>query len=431
MVNLDTTMRNRLQAAISGAYHDADTLHNIWIDFGYPAQLEFAHFWNMYRRFGIARNCIEIYPRYGWMEYPEIIDNDRLASEITKLDDRFKFWHRLKGLDTRQRVGRYAGMFMRVRDGKPPSEPLEGKLAGLNSLVEMIPLYESQLEVLTIDDRPTSDDYGQPTMYQYKEGVAGSRNDKSKQTFNIHPSRIIVAAEGADNGSIYGIPSLESVYNSLMDLQKICGAGGEGFYKNAAQSIVLNLQDASSATQNAALLADFSEQFDDFVKNRTNRAFWTPGMESKALESHLIEPKGFFENSLNDVASGVNVPATILIGKQTGRLASNEDSRDLLANVNSRRVNFQSEMIRDAIDWMMLYGILPVGSYDIEWPDALALSDDEKLANSKTMAEVNTAMFNAGQPVVFTSDEIREAAGHEAEPDEIPDETLDAEEDEG
>jgi len=52
----DETIRGRLASAISGGYDNADTMHNIFTDFGYPETVAFDHNWNMYRRFGIAKN---------------------------------------------------------------------------------------------------------------------------------------------------------------------------------------------------------------------------------------------------------------------------------------------------------------------------------------------------------------------------------------
>ena len=49
-------IRKRIGALISGGYDFSDTLHNVFLDFGYPMQLKFSNFWNMYRRFGIAKN---------------------------------------------------------------------------------------------------------------------------------------------------------------------------------------------------------------------------------------------------------------------------------------------------------------------------------------------------------------------------------------
>lgn len=412
-------IRGRLAAAISGGYDFSDTLHNIFLDFGYPQTISFSQFWNMYRRFGIAKNVADLPVDSGWMTPPMVVGNEQFNRELERLVSQQDLWKRVKGLDNRQRVGRYAGLFMRVRDNKHPSQPIDGKLGGLGSLVQMVPLYEGQLEVLTTEDDPTKDNYGQPTMYQFNGGAAGNRNEKVKSSFNIHPSRIIIAAEESDNGSIQGVSCLEACFNSLMDLRKIIGAGGEGFYRNAAQSIVFNLKDAASAKNNKALLDAFNDQYDDFSRNRQRRAMWTPGMDATTLESSLADPKNHFMNALNDVAAASKIPATILIGQQTGRLASGEDSRHFLSMVNSRRENFMTEVISDVIDWMIRFGILPASAFTVEWDDLLARSDEEKLDNADKMASINEKAFKSGAGIPFTEDEIREAAGFEVE--EMPD----------
>jgi hypothetical protein len=421
----NASFRERLASFISGTNYTGDTLHCIGEDYGYPNILEFENFWNMYRRFGIAKNIIEIYPDLGWKDKPIIESSNQLEQDINLLVEKIGLWTRLKGLDTRQRVGRYAGLFMRVRDGKQPSEPLEGILPGINALVDIIPLYESQLEVIDTEDDVMSDNYAQPTMYEFRGSAAGSRNEDNVSTFNIHPSRIVIASEDSDNGGIYGISALESVYNSLMDLRKIIGAGGEGFYRNAAQSIVFDLKDGASASVNEDLLKEFNEETDEFLKNRMRRSMFTPGMEAKALDSSLTNPKDFFTNALNDVAAGSKIPATILIGQQTGRLASDQDSKMLLSLVQSRREHFQTEIIKDVIDWMMLYGILPTEEYTIEWPDALAASEEEKLSNANMMSEINQKAFLSGTATPFQGEEIREVAGFDVENfEDIPSEEL-------
>lgn len=414
--SVNQQVRSRIASAISGGYDFADTMHNVYLDFGYPATLSFFHFWNMYRRFGIARNVVDLVVNITWMEQPKIEASEVFLKEFKDLEKRIKFWQRVKGLDKRQRVGRYAGMFMRVRDNKDPKEPIDGKLNGSNALVQMQPLYEGQLKVLTTQDDPRSDDYGLPTMYQYTSGGAGNRNEKVANAFEIHPSRIIIAAEGADDGGIYGISALESPYNSLMDLRKIIGAGGEGFYKNAAQSVVFNLKDPEKATSaTTSMLDKFNDNYDEFARNRMRRALWTPGMEAKAIDSVLTNPKEFFTNALNDVAASVPCPTTILIGQQTGRLASSEDGRMFLSSMNSRRKDVGDEQVENILNWCINYGILPSSDFELEWSDLLALSDSEKMDNAVKMADVNAKQFTSGGEVPFTGKEIREAGGFEAE----------------
>lgn len=417
-VSSDDGLRGRLSKAISGGNDNADTLHNVYLDYGYPSEINFSNFWNMYRRFGIARNVVELVVDTGWMSVPTVEADDKFEQELEKLIIQVKLWDRVKSLDTRQRVGRYAGMFVRVRDDKKPSEPIEpGSLKSVEVIVSLMPLYESQLRVSATETDPTSDNFGMPTMYEFNGGVVGNRNTESSASFGIHPDRIIIASEGADNGGIYGISSLEAPYNSLMDLRKIIGAGGEGFYKNAAQNIIFELQDSASAKSNKPLLEKFNEMVDDFMANRFRRSMWTPGMTAKVLEANIPKPKEYFDVALNDVAAATKIPATILIGQQTGRLASSEDSRHFLSGVNSRNENFVTELISDHLDWFINMGVLPPSDYEIEFDDLLALSQQEKLLNSEKMSKINETQFKAGDDRPFTSAEIREEAGFD--PDEL------------
>ena len=413
------TVRQRMASTISGGYSFDDTLHNVYLDFGYPSQVTFYDLWNMYRRLGIAKSVVELPVDMTWLTEPMIESSDAsFMRGIEELIVRFKLWKRTKGLDTRQRVGRYAGMFMRVRDGKTPDQPLEN-LNGVGSIVNMQPMYEGQLEVQTTDNDETSPRFGMPEMYFYNSGNVGNRNEKSKVGFNIHWSRVVIAAEGADDGGIYGIPALEGCYNSLMDIRKLIGAGGEGFYRNAAHRLFFSLQDVSKmSTDVAGKLSKFNDQFDDFMHNMNRRAIWAPGLDAKQLQSDLISNEPHFNTCLADVSADSGIPSTILIGKQTGRLASAEDSRHFLSIVQSRRHNYGTEMIRDIIDWFIEYAVLPMADYEVEWDDLLARSDEEKLANAEKMTMANERSFKSGSGPIFSDEEIREAAGFD--PMELP-----------
>lgn len=430
-LNMLNDLRGTFASGISGGYDGADTLHNIYYDYGYPAQLGFGNFWNMYRRFGIATAIIEKPVDTCFLTDPEIEASDKIVNEIELLDKQVKLWDRVKGADKRQRVGRYAGLFMQVRDNKNPSEPLEGKLSGVNSLARIIPIYEGQLSVETTEQSIMSENYGNPTLYQYQPGNVGNRNEKNQNSFAIHPSRLIIFSEGADDGSIYGIPALEAPYNSLLDCRKIIGGGGEGFYRNAAQNLVFKTNQGARTFNSQTQLDEFNKEAEEFTRKRMRKNLYAPNMDVVSVDSSLMSPKEFFMTALNDVAASCGIPATILIGQQTGRLASDEDSRHFLAMMQSRRENYLTEAISNVINWLMEYGIVASGEYEITWDDLLATSDDEKLSNADKMAGVNQKQFSSGQPAVFAVEEIREAAGMEditdqdLEDDMVDDEDMD------
>ena len=52
---------------VSGQYDNADRLHQIYCDFGYPQDLGFNEFWNMYARFGMAKTVVETIVKVCWV----------------------------------------------------------------------------------------------------------------------------------------------------------------------------------------------------------------------------------------------------------------------------------------------------------------------------------------------------------------------------
>ena len=417
-ISLNTVVNAVRSAIYSGGYDNADTMHQIYEDFGYPDKLTFDNFWNMYRRFGIAKGVVDILVDLTWVDAPVIeSENEQFANEFNELVRNTYLWNRLKGLDKRQRVGRYAGMFVQVKDNKTPDKPL-GKLSGLNSIVKLVPLYEGQLEVMQVETDPRKENYDEPLMYQYKGKGTGSRNEDSGSSFQVHPSRVIMAAEGADDGSIYGTSSLECVYNDLMDLRKISGAGGEGYYQNTRHAPIFTADDEFSSDDNQEALAD---AIDEYLSKHRKRLV-LKGIEAKFPNIQLTDPKEFYQNCINNIAAGSGIPSAFLIGQQTGRLASDKDSRHLMTLAQSRRDNFLTLLVEQFLDWCIEHAVLPSADYKVCWGDLLTLSDDEKVEVVRKMSEINQKQFLSGMQPVFTEEEMRERAGYSILPEDMPDE---------
>ena len=397
----------------NGGYQSADTLHDVYVDFGYPVDLDFWNYFRMYERFGPALAVIDIPINLSWMKIPEVKGSPGFESKFEELVKKTHFWKRIKGWDNYQRVGRYAGLFMQVKDDKAPHEEIE-MLGSVESILNLIPIYEGNLKILDTDSDIKSDNFGKPIMYQFCPAGFNAAGDPmsvnaDNATYDIHPSRIEIAAEGSFDGTLNGRPVLKSVFNDLQDLQKISGAGGEGFYQNARNNPIINIPDSAKAPTGDAKDALKCELEDH--RALFQKKFIAVGMEFIFPNISLDAPKEFSENSKNNVAAGSGIAAAIIFGQQMGVRAADKDFDMLMMIIQSRRDNHCDEIVKNEIDWMIARGVLPNEEYEVEWDDMTAATEEEKLKLAEIMMGVNEKAMRGQVEPVFDAGEAREAAG--------------------
>src|SRR5690606_2933374 len=228
-----------LQAMFPGFCFGAPK-HNHAADFGYPDRVEFETAFEAYNRYPLARAAVDKTVGKSWETNPLLQEYQRDGTKAgtqketkPEADIRQRFgdlrvWQHLAECDRRSLVGAYSGLIMRLADGKRFDEPVDRVPGGLDGLVEVIPAWEGQLTVSQWDTNQTSPTYGQPLMYQFAESAVGQA--QQPRQFTIHPDRVIVVSR---DGTLNGRSALEPGYNALLDMEKIRGGGGEGFWKNA------------------------------------------------------------------------------------------------------------------------------------------------------------------------------------------------------
>lgn len=412
---------------LNPSYSCADTKRNVWANVGYPDQVDFDMLWSISTR-GIGKAGIHRIVNKCWSEDPKITDGEfdgersltPFEQDLEVLIKEHHLFARLKGADWRNRIGRYAGIIPIVKDNGAADTELTG-LSSVRSLFKLVPVFESQIDVTDVGTNSNLNDprFGMPNHYNYRENVAGDRNPINNSQFTLHPSRVFVFAEGADDGSIFGVPANEAGFNSLLDMEKIAAASAEGMYKNAKQRTVINITDNSTAK---VLTTDTKkrEAFDDSVKSferDIDGMLTVYGMDVHTLQSTLSDPANAFKIELDIYCATIEIPATILIGQQTGRLASDEDQKDWGLTAQSRCNNVLTpSLIIPFLKYMIEIGVMraPVNDILVEWPNFVEASAKEKLEISLLMANVNKASREAGQAVPYPdANELRVTGGFE------------------
>lgn len=401
------------------------TKHNHYGDFGYPEEVTFDLAYTAYTRIGVGRAGIDKTVAKTWQDSPWLqefarddgddSEESKLEGEIRKRFAELRVWQNLANCDRRGMVGRYSGLILRLADSKKFDEAVDRVPGGLLGLVEVIPAWEGQLQVGQWDTDERSDTYGQPKMYQFNEAAIDKSTAQPRQ-FNVHPDRVLIWSE---TGNVHGTSALEAGYNSLLDMEKIRGAGGEGFWKNAKSGLSLEIdKDAKVADMASAMGVPVDEVVDkmDAQVESFNKGFdkslLLQGITAKPMQVTLPSPEHFFAIALQDFAASRSIPVKILVGSQTGERASTEDAQEWDKTITSRRTDETIPNIMAFVARLVRFGILAEKDWHLDWAPLGESSMSDKVGLADKMADVNVKMKDTGE-FVFTPDEMRSVTGME------------------
>lgn len=443
-VNSDIDMRYR--ASLGDVLGSMDAKRPAaWTQFGYKESPTFSDFYRAYERGGAGHGAIHRILDVCWREKPRIKMRDEDAEtpweeKVEGVLRSINAWQKLRDFDRRNMIGRYAGLIYRVADGRALREPL----VRATRLVDLVPVYEDQIKVTAWDSDPASENFGRPTMWQYRMRRPGEGDTQGApdQWVDVHPSRVQILAEGAPGVDFFdGVPLLRAGFNALVDIEKISGGSAESYLKNSARHLVVEFDaDASPQviTQNADGTAStktvrsvIEEQTQSLNRN-IDASIVMQGGKVTTLQTHQSDPQPAFDVAGNLFAASVRVPFTILFGQQTGRLASDQDQKDMHARCRSRQVNDLSPMLTEFVRRMQAAGIIDAGEFEIEWEPLDTPGDDAKADVLGKMTKAMKEAFDAGLPPIFDGDELRGVMDFEPrdtldglpereEPEDVPD----------
>jgi hypothetical protein len=297
-----------------------ETTRSLICQYGYPEAPCFNDYYTVYTRIGPAAAGCDMPVNDTWSDWPQVQEvtkykpngepdysGDQLTefeTAVSKLfgDRKLNLKQRVKSLDRKQRVGDYAASLIVARDstGAKMNEPL----LRAEKIVKLVPLYQSQVIESQWDTDPTSPTYGEPTMYQVREFATGAKSLGQNRSFDCHPSRLILAAEGSEDGTNQGRPAMQSCFYALMDWEKIRMSSAEGTKKNADQRNILSLREGSNLPtgENAEIM---DENIAEFERGDSSTLMISDATMS-SLNSTISDPTKAAELCEKDIAAGFN-----------------------------------------------------------------------------------------------------------------------------
>jgi uncharacterized protein len=421
-------------------FASADTKHASCFDsYGWPSVLTFAEYWSMYKRSGYGGAIINKLIDKCWVSDPWVMQSEQRKteqrnqweSEFYNFARKHDLWFKLQELDRMQAVGQYAGLLLEVRDGKRLDEPmLNVKMPMVSNLLVAT---EAMLQPQLYDDDTQSARYGLPKTYILDRSEFGDHNPHTVSKTTVHHSRVMIWAEGAVNDGVFGESKLERPFNALLSLQKLTGAGPEGFWQASRGSLKMTFDKDADLNKLANLygvsLSELPDELgrivEDFRRNYDNVIAMQGGV-MEPITFSLPSPKDYEATLLNEIAAASGVPLTEMIGQQVDARSSEENGKQFISSCENRRNGFLDRSIRKTINWFMSVGILQSSEFEIFWQplhepsltDRLELADKMASVNLKRAQTVSALMsvgMDDGQPdAIFTTNEIRDATGFEA-----------------
>lgn len=399
-----------------------------WAEYGYKADLDFDDLYKLYRRGGLAFGAVSKLNGNCWKTHPWLIEGD--ANEESKKETQWdkaakktftaKLWRAFAEADKRRLAGRYSALLLQINDGGDWDQPVSSKG---KKLVGVVPVWEAAIKVKEYETSLDSDNYGLPKMWKYQEiGTDG----RPKEHRDVHPDRVFILGDYTADA----IGFLEPVYNNFVNIEKVEGGGGESFLKNASRQLNVNFDKeidfANLASLYGVKVDELQERFNEVAKeiNQGNDVLMTTqGATVSTLVANVPDPTPTYDINLQTVSAGVDIPAKVLVGMQTGERASTEDQKYFNARCQSRRNGDLGYEISELAEHLTRISILkPVGEFTVMWDDLNEPTLTDKLDNAKKMSEVNASAISTGEEV-FSQDEIRSVAGYETkdESDPLPD----------
>lgn len=411
----DTRAMRELLAANSALVERMSMLSNLGMSFdgkrdiytsaGYKKALTFDDYYGAYRRQDISRRVVIAPANETWRKPPSVMDG--LTADTAVSDTDFALaWnelatggqavgdkpnagrgllHYLNRVDRISGIGRYGVLYLGVRDGKPPDQPLEqNSLNGPDDLLFASAYHEGSAAVANTVAQRDDERYGLPEHYNLS-----TSDGAGATTLRVHWTRCIHVAEDLESDDIYGTPRLEACWNRIYDLLKIMAGAGEAAWKLLDTGHVLTTREGSKLPTRASDLTDLEDQIDEFVHG-LRRWLLAEGLESTSIEGTLEDPTGLVNINVALMSAATGIPQRVLLGSERGELASSQDEQNWANIIVTRQENYVSPMIlRPVINRLCWAGVLPRPTTGVAiWWAPLAESKRDENANAAQKAAV-------------------------------------------
>ena len=365
---------------------DRDTFNAL----GYKKDIQYADYMAYYKRHEIAQAIIDRPIKVTWAGDVLVLESDDdketpLERAWVELSEALKLKSKLSRLDRLTCIGKYGILFLGFSDVQNRMQLVNPVIPSTNlKLAYVRPFGQGSVEIDSWVEDTRDPRYGLPLLYQIKFGVAGK---ETTQPVKVHYSRVIHVIQNPLESEVEGMPTLEVVFNRLMDLEKLVGGSAEMFWRGARpgyQGIVDEDYQMSTKTED-----ELKKQIDEFEHN-LRRILMLEGVTMKELQSQVADPSNHVDVQIQMISAVTGIPKRILTGSERGELASSQDKEHWLEFIQQRREEYtEPQIVKALVDRLIEFKVLPApkDTFSIKWSDLFAQSEKDQVEIGKARTE--------------------------------------------
>ena len=359
---------------------------------GYPDEPCATEYDWMYKRFGLAKRVVNLYPDESWKVFPQVRDTEDSdespwEKEWKELNKKFSLLPNLVRLDRASGVYTYGVLYFGLDDVESSNQLIQPTTGKANLLFTKVFTAE-KAKIASYDTDVKSARFGMPETYHLDFSDPLSQGTIGVSTQTVHYTRVLHVADNLEDGHIYGEPRMRAVYNRLLDCRKLYGGSGEMFWQGANQGIAMNIDPTADVSDED--FTRFQEQVEAYSQG-LSRKLVTQGGNVQTLGSQVADPTNHLKAQLQFIATTLGVPLRIFLGSEQAELASSQDTANWNSRLHARQVTHnEPALLRPLIDKLIDLGMLSApagGEYMVDWQDLDTLSDTDKANVAKTETE--------------------------------------------
>jgi len=431
-------IHNHIRTRADVMRSQVDRRRDINKECGYPesSSISAKEYYDMYDRNPYAQKVVKFLPKYTWQLQPSVYETnkdvetefekqwDALGSNLStgtaypsffKREEGSIIYSYLKQLDEMAGIGHYAVMLLGLDDGLPLEMPAMPRKGQRLTFLQVFPEYLA--EITSSEQDRTSPRYGMPNTYMLtfndvQTVGASSAGSIITSTQQVHWTRLIHFADNRESSKVYGVPRTHSVFNCLMNIDKILGADGEGYWQGAFN--ILSLESHPQLGGDVKIDQQKMRNMLEAIRYGTSKEMVLNGLSAKAISPTVTDPKNHLDANVESICIQMDAPTRIFKGSERGELSSSQDAKEFVGTIKLRQRDVAiPHILVPFVDRCIWLQILPQPQeIYAEFPDIAAKTDAEKADVAvKRLTAVGTYITTGAEAFITFKDFLTQFLG--------------------